>query len=192
MTRTTPRAASFRQSREVSAGRRPGDQVPSAAQARSCGVEIRGRALKRAAHAQRQREQRRCQQHQPQAAAPEPMDEKNEERQEDVELLLDGQRPGVEQREGRRRRHEIAGAAGEIEIGDGEGRGQERAGVAHELARQHVDIGQDGDRQHHHGQRRRDAPDPPLVGRRARSSGRDLVDDHRSDEIARDPRRRPR
>ena len=115
------------------------------------------------------------------------MDEKNEERQEDVELLLDRQRPGVEQGEGRRRRHEIAGAAGEIEIGDGEGRGQERAGVAHELVRQHVDIGQDGDRQHHDGQRRQDAPDPPLVeGDERESPGRDLVDDHRADEIARD------
>ena len=101
--------------------------------------------------------------------------------------LRRGVDPDKDQSYYRRRRHEVAGAAGEIEIGDGEGRGQERAGVAHELVRQHVDIGQDGDRQHHDGQRRQDPPDPPLVeGDERESPGRDLVDDHRADEIARD------
>jgi hypothetical protein len=134
-------------------------QLPEARQRR---IERRRAKRMDRQHVDQERHHRQRPQHAQHRPAPTPR-QRQERRPEDVELLLDPQRPQVQQRLGLRRRVEVPRLAPEHEVRD-EGRpARGLLAQLHELAvQQHVPAEGQGCRQHQH-QRREDAPHAPCV-----------------------------
>ena len=112
---------------------------------------------------QQQHDQRRADRHVHGSAAASGRGRDHQQRKHDVELLLDAERPQVQQRDGVGRRREVAAGGLEVEIGAEQYRGDRRGGERHQLARREHEAG--GGRTDHDGreQRRQNAPRPPRV-----------------------------
>ena len=112
--------------------------------------------------------------------------QQHQQRDDEVELLLHAERPGMQQRFGFGGRVEIAGGAREVDIRDGADRAGQAPGIILEFDRQAVEIGQNAGDQEHDEQGGQDAQDPSLVEvpERERSLA-DVRIDHAADQISR-------
>src|SRR5208282_2726811 len=86
-----------------------------------------------------------------------------EQRQAQVELLLDSERPGVQQRLRLRRRAKVAGLPPEIKVRGGKQRRQQRFRKLHQLRGKEKDPGEHGSSQQENQQCRKNPPNPVLV-----------------------------
>jgi hypothetical protein len=140
-----------------------------------------------AARAEQKGDQGDAGQQKPEARRPEAVHQQDEERQEDIELFLDGERPGMEQRERISGRGEISGGSPEIDVRDRESRRQGGSGIILQLSRQHAEIGDGAHDRQQGDQSREDAPHAALVkGEQREVAGRHLPDDDRADQITGD------
>ena len=146
--------------KEAQGNQQPQQQLPGTHVGQ---VEGRVAVDERAAGAESEGGQHHGGDERPQPTGPEPVHDQDEQRQEDVELLFDGERPGVDQRQGEGRGGEIAGAGPKVEVRDREDSGQHRLAIALELGRQHIEIGGHRGHEDQDGECREDAPRAPLV-----------------------------
>ncbi len=110
-----------------------------------------------------ERDEEEAADHEGQRLRPPAVAEHHQRREHEVELLLDAQRPVVQQRHLLRRRAEIVGAAVEIDVAEGERRPDQRTGEADQLRREQEEDRDDGGDRADHEEGRHDAPHPPLV-----------------------------
>ncbi len=122
-----------------------------------------------------------------QKARAEAPEQHEEEREENIILLLDREAPGVEQRLELRRGVEISRLAPKQEIGS-EGRHRDQAfGERLDILRHEIEPGERQRDEHDEKQRRQDAPRPALVEiRQAEALGLEIGDDDGGDQIAAD------
>src|SRR6185295_867646 len=109
-----------------------------------------------------------------------------QQREEDVELLFDTQRPHVQQRLLFGQRREVVGVAPGVDVGDEAERGEQRLAEAHEIRRQHDQQGDGRAERQQHQQRGHDATHAPFVEAAHREpAGEDLAMDDLRDQVAR-------
>ena len=138
-------------------------------------------------HGRGERQQRAGRDQGVQAPRAEPVAGQHEQRADDVELLLDRERPGVQQRLGFRRRVEVTRRQCKKYVRDVGHGGDHAVGELLQLDRQQVKIGQCAGRQQHGEQRRKQPHDAPLVETRdGEAAVLDLVVDQPADQISRD------
>ena len=108
------------------------------------------------------------------------------QREDQIELFLDAERPGVQQRLAQRRRVEIAGLPGKMDVRDRGRRRRQGPGVVPRFRRRQDEGGANGGRQQHGEKRGKNAQDAALVeGGDTEAAGLDVRRDHAGDEIAR-------
>ena len=164
---------------------RSGQQLPGARQRKEEGLLGVGRPRpQRKAEAQRAQPRH----HQPHRPGPHPQHQRQQQRVDQIELLLDRQAPGVQQRLQGGGVGKVAGLGHEIEVGQEYRRHPE---ACHQAAvgarRQPEPAHRRSDRQHHE-QRGQDAPRPALVKAQDRDAAAQVVvfDQDFGDQIARD------
>ncbi len=114
-------------------------------------------------------------------------DEQQEQRKQDVELFLDGERPRVQQRHLLRRAPEVTRLLPEQEIRGEEARRQHALGVVREIRRQQEPRSEHRDHEQHREQRRQQPAHAPLVEVCEREPARiDFVADQARDQEPRD------
>ena len=122
-----------------------------------------------------------------QAPRAKPVAGQHEQRTNDVELLLDRERPGVQQRLGFRRRVEVARRQCKKYVRDVGHGGDHAVGEFLQLDRQQIKIRQHARCQQHGEQRRKQPHDAALVERGdGEAAVLDLVVDQPADQISRD------
>lgn len=118
--------------------------------------------------------------------SPHPAQQQQGERKDDVELLLDGQGPGVQQGRSPFGQTEIVTPAPEQQVGQKAGHREQAGPVASEIHWQE-DPGREAGHGEHDQQGRHDPPEPPLVETGQREPAiRGLVQDQAGDQVAGD------
>ena len=112
-------------------------------------------------------------------------DQQHQQGNDEVELLLDAQRPRMQQRLGFGGRVEISRGAREVDIGDGADGARKAPGIILEFDGQEVDIGENAGDQEHDKERGQDAQNPALVELAEREQPvADVRIDHAADQIS--------
>ena len=149
-------------------------------------VEIRGRAHARRPVAQDQAGHARRHDDLQHPDAPEPPDQDQRERKDQVELFLHREAPGVQQRVLPGFGGEIIGVLPEQDVGGEKHHRRHRMGEIGQFAGRHPGPGEGQARGQHEEQRGQDAPRPPLVEPGDRKAPRrDVGQQDRGDEMAR-------